>query len=389
MKLRTFTLLLSFIAFIALGLPDAMLGIAWPFLRQDIDQPLEALGIVVMFGTMGAAASGLVSGPISKRLGIGKVLALSCLITGFSLLGFTFSPSLLAIIVCAVSIGIAAGATDASVNEYVATHFSDRMMQWLHASFGIGVTVGPAILTFVLAQQWDWSIGYWIQATLQLLLAGLFLATASAWWHLPAVTAKENPQAETMVLPMSQSLINPRVWLSIALFFFYCGLEYSVGLWTFSLLVDMREASAAQAGTWVSIYWAMFTVGRIVMGFATVHFPVQRLIWFGILLSLAGALLFSISNLLMVNLLALVAIGFAYAPIYPALVSMTEQRVGREHLTNVMGLQVSGAAMGIVIVPAVIGFVAARTSLLVYPWILVALTLALMACFKVSMHRYS
>lgn len=375
MAARTLTLLLGFIAFISLGLPDGVLGIAWPFMREAMDQPLEASGLLVMALTLSAAVSGFFSSWLSRHLGIGRLLALSCLLTGSALFGYAHLPSFPLLIVCASVIGLAAGATDATVNGYVAKNFSDRVMQWLHASFGIGITLGPVIMTIVLAMNSPWQLGYQIHAVIQLLLAVLFFVTAGLWIIRPSGDRDSEPHAaDQHDTPMTGSLGRLPVWLGMAAFFLYCGLEISVGLWSFSLLTDMRGMPAGQAGAWVSLYWAMFTVGRFTMGFLTRRVSSHRMVQTGIGLSMIATLLFAIGDSVWLSLLALMLIGLAYAPVYPAMMSTTLQRVGVRDFNNAMGLQVTGAALGMVVMPGSIGLLASNTSLNSYPWALLVVT---------------
>lgn len=382
-------LTLAFVAFISLGLPDALLGIAWPFMRDDIGASIAASGYIVMATTFGAALSGFFSSWMRSKLGIGRLLALSSFMTGSALIGYTLAPSLPVIMVCGTVIGLAAGATDATVNGFVAKHFSDRLMQWLHASFGIGVTFGPALMTFILVINQPWQTGYQVHAGLQFVLAITFFITASLWLtvkHKKVVESEPDPvhEADAYTTTLGETMKEVRVWLSVALFFFYCGLEFSVGLWTFSLLTDVRGVTTAQAGTWVSVYWAMFTVGRIVMGLIANRYPPTRFIQFGIGLSAIGALIFALTDNVTLNLIALVAIGFAYAPIYPSLMSETMKRIGAKHFNNAMGLQVTGASLGVAILPATIGFIAAATSLAIYPWLLLFITGVLIVLYFLS-----
>lgn len=390
MTARSLTIVLGFIAFIALGLPDALLGIAWPFMRLELNRPLEASGIIVMAGTLGAALSGFISSWMSQRFGIGRLLALSCSLTGAALFAYAWVGEFWLIVLCAVVIGLAAGATDATVNGYVAKNFSERLMQWLHACFGIGITLGPLIMTAVLASQLPWQRGYQVHGAMQIALAILFFVTASIWIagkKGAALSEDEKHEADHHSTTMVQSLKDVRVLLGMMIFFLYCGLEFSVGLWTFSLLTEVRGLSTAQAGIWVSVYWGMFTVGRIVMGFVTHRFSSHALIIFSIALSIFGTLVFALSDSVLANLIALVAIGFAYAPLYPAVVSTTMERVGAEHFNNAMGLQVTGASLGIVILPASIGLIAANTSLSVYPWCLLVITFLMLGAYGLSLHK--
>lgn len=391
MPTRTLTLILGFIAFIALGLPDGVLGIAWPFIRDQFDQPLEASGLLVMSSTLAAAFSGFFSSWLSRRLGIGRLLALSCLLTGSALIGFTLFPVFALLIGCSTVIGFAAGATDATVNAYVAKNFSDRLMQWLHASFGIGITLGPFMLTLVLARESQWQLGYQLHGVIQLLLAVLFFVTASLWIAGGKREVGEQEgrhEADHHDTGMADSLRRLPVWMGMAIFFLYCGLEISVGLWSFSLLTELRGMNTAQAGIWVTLYWAMFTVGRILMGFITGYLSSHRMVQAGIALSVIGTFIFALFETVSLNLLALMLIGFAYAPIYPAMVSTTMQRIGARDFNNAMGLQVTGAALGIVVVPASIGLIAGRTSLASYPWSLLVVTGLLWLVYSSAMRAH-
>jgi len=387
MQSRSLLVLLAFVAFIALGLPDALLGIAWPSMRINLAQPLESMGLIVLAGTLGSALSGLFSAKLGLLLGIGKLLGVSCLLTGFALVGYTLAPNFGFIIFCSATIGLAAGATDATVNGFIAKNFSDRLMQWLHASFGIGVTVGPVVMTFVLVKRLDWSVGYQIHAGIQIVLALLFFATASLWLiSLKAEHQQEAPQheADNHATSMKESLGSLRVWLSMAMFFFYTGLEFSVGLWTFSLLTDVRGISTPQAGLWVSLYWGMFTVGRIVMGIVANRFSHNQLMAFSFILAGSGTILYALGTGPSANLIALISIGFAYAPMYPAMVSGTLKRVGAKHFNNAMGMQVTAASLGIAILPGTIGLVASQFSLTILPWLLLLITAFMLLVYLLS-----
>jgi fucose permease len=218
----------------------------------------------------------------------------------------------------------------------------------------------------------------------------LFFVTATLW--LKVHETEQDPTTNQHVsddhnTAMKTSLTNLRVWLGVAMFFFYCGLEFSVGLWTFSLLADVRGFSTAQAGVWVSVYWGMFTVGRIVMGGIAHKVSSSQMIVFGFVLSTIGALVFALSDHVYANLAALVAIGFAYAPMYPAMVSTTLKRVGAEHFNNAMGLQVTGASLGIAVLPGTIGVIASKTSLGIYPWLLLLITGFMLVAYVTSLSR--
>ncbi|MFQ3230131.1 MFS transporter [Reinekea sp.] len=383
---------LAFIAFSSLGLPDGLLGVAWPSIRSDFNQPLEASGWLMMFGTCGAALSGLFSAKLSRRLGMGKLLSACAGLTGLGLLGYTLAPSFIWFYICALVIGLSAGITDSTVNGFVAKHYSDRLMQWLHASFGLGITVGPLIMTAVLVSQKPWQLGYQISSGIQWLLVMVFLVTASLWVTGVKKTNQDGDvsshAADQFMTTMNESIKTPSILLSIALFFLYCGLEVSVGLWVFSLLTEAREFNTGLAGTLVSVYWGMFTLGRIFVGIIANKVSNHRIIIVAIGLALVSVTLFALTRNTWTAIIAIAGIGLAFAPLYPSMVSDSMNRVGAKHFNNAMGLQVTGASLGMAFIPAGVGIIAAQTSLNTLPWVLLVI-LGLFTLVYLSSRRVS
>lgn len=394
-------ILLAYVAFISLGLPDGLLGVAWPSMRDDFGLPLDALGTLLVGATAGYMLSSFISGAVSRRLGIGRLLALSCATTALALLGYALAPYWWMLIGLALLLGLGAGAIDAGLNNYVATHHSDRMMQWLHASFGVGVTLGPLIMTAGLNLSGHWQLGYWCVGLAQLLLALVFLATARRWLSddeqanlsTPAVVTDDAGKVSTtrpdLLTPASTltSLRTASVWISMLLFFCYTGLELTMGLWTFSLLSESRGVSVATAGLWVSVYWGMFTVGRLLAGFFANWLGHLRLVLGSLLLALIGAVLLIWNPINAVGLFAIGLIGFAFAPVFPGLVSGTRHRVGPAHQNNTMGMQIAAAGIGGAGLPALSGVLAARYSLEVVPWALLGALLLLTGLYLLSIRR--
>lgn len=401
---RSFVLiLLAFIAFISLGLPDGLLGVAWPSMRADFNLPLDALGTLLIGTTSGYMLSSFVSGAVSRRLGIGRLLAVSCAATSLALIGFALSAQWLMLVALAVLLGLGAGAIDAGLNTYVATHHSDRLMQWLHASFGVGVTLGPLIMTAGLDLTGHWHPGYWVVGLAQLLLALVFLATARLWLEPaeppPAEPAPTLTEEAGKVAPTRADLLEPAsifgslgtlsVWLSMALFFCYTGLELTMGLWTYSLLAESRGVAASTAGLWVAIYWGMFTVGRLLAGVIANRLGHLRVVFGSLGLALIGSLLLIWNPINAVGLFAIGLIGFAFAPIFPGLVSGTLHRVGKAHQSNTMGMQIAAAGIGGAGLPALCGVLADRFSLEIVPWALLVALALLIALYLLSVSRFS
>ena len=371
-----------FIAFISLGLPDGLLGVAWPGIRADFELPLDALGALVIATTAGYMLSSFVSGALGRYLGIGRLLALSCLITGLALLGFTLVPFWLLIVALGLVLGMGAGAIDASLNAFVAQHYSERLMQWLHASFGVGITLGPLIMTVSLNLTGGWVPGYWLVGVIQLGLGLGFFLTARLWSQ-PATRSPE-PGPEARPASLWTSLKYLPVWLSMLLFFCYTGLELTLGLWGYSLLTEARGIAAAQAGLWMAVYWGMFTLGRILAGLVANSLGNHRLVVGGLALALLGGLLLWWNPLSWLGLAAVGLTGFGFAPIFPGLVSGTRQRVGRAHLANAMGMQIAAAGVGVACLPALAGLLADHWSLEVIPVFLLSFMLMLTLTYGLS-----
>ena len=240
---------LAYVAFIALGMPDGLLGVAWPSIRAGFSIPLDAVGLLISTAVTGYLISSFSSGPLIARLGVGRVLATSCALTGVGLIGYTLVPEWWMMVLLGLVAGLGAGAIDAGLNTYVAANFDEGLMQWLHACYGIGVTLGPIIMTIALTTLDSWRIGYRIVGGFQLALAACFVLTLAMWDKKEAPAGGEKPKRLTdYKTPMGETLRQPRVWLSALLFFLYVGAEVSFGIWTYSLLVESRGFSPAVAG---------------------------------------------------------------------------------------------------------------------------------------------
>ncbi|MDQ8185154.1 MFS transporter [Pelagicoccus sp. SDUM812002] len=399
---RLLLIALSFVAFISLGLPDGLLGVAWPSMRYEFGRPLDALGPLLISNMIGYMLSSFFSGILSRRLGIGRLLAFSCAATGAALLGFTVAPSWWLVVAIGIVVGLGAGAIDAGLNTYVAKHHSERLMQWLHASFGVGITLGPLIMTAGLNLAETWRAGYWVVGGAQVTLGVCFLLTANRWEsgtvaEATEQSALEDAGAEEAVSPAEsyqvreasfwESLGDLSVWISMGLFFTYTGLEMTLGHWAYSLLTESRGVAGASAGLWVGVYWGMFTVGRMVAGVFAGLLGNHRLVLGSLGLALTGSLLFAWNPVGWLGLVAVGLIGFAFAPIFPGMVSGTHRRVGTKHLSNTMGMQIAAAGLGAACLPSLVGVLANRFSLEVVPVFLVVFVVVLGGLYFASRRR--
>lgn len=379
-------ILLAFIAFISLGLPDGLLGIAWPSIRNHFSLRLDALGLLLFASTAGYMTSSFLSGKIISKIGIGGTLAASCFLTGAGLIGYTLVPAWWMMVALGIIAGLGAGAIDAGINTYVASNFGEGLMQWLHASYGVGVTLGPIIMTIGLTSFNAWQWGYRNVGIAQILLAACFIFTISMWAQKPQAeqTHEQDLLLTDYQTPISETLRRPAVWISLLLFFIYTGLEVSFGTWTYSLLTLSRNVSTEVAGLWAGSYWATFTLGRILAGLLTRRLGVKTLLVAGLLAATFGAVLLWWNPFPTASIIAVSIIGFALAPIFPGLMSGTGARVGDHHAANTIGMQISAAGFGAAVVPAFAGVLAQNISLEAIPVYLTGLFLVLITLYALT-----
>jgi fucose permease len=370
---------LAYVAFIALGMPDGLLGVAWPSIRASFSIPVDAVGMLLSASVAGYLTSSFLSGPLITRLGVANVLAASCALTGVGLIGYTLVPAWWMIVLLGVLAGLGAGAIDSGLNTYVAAHFGEGLMQWLHACYGIGVTLGPIIMTITLTMLNSWRAGYRVVGGFQLALAACFILTLPIWKQNNAPIGGDEPKRLTdYKTPVGETLRQPRVWLSMLLFFLYTGSEGTLGTWAYTLLIESRGIRPEIAGLWAGSYWATFTVGRVVAGLYAKRVGVNLLVLGSLIAALLGALLLWWNPANVANLIAVALIGFAIAPVFPALMSGTSQRVGVHYAANTIGMQMALGGVGIALIPSLVGILARRISLEVIPVCLLLLFIGLL-----------
>ncbi|MCL4271584.1 MAG: MFS transporter [Anaerolineales bacterium] len=382
-------ILLSFVAFISLGLPDGLIGVAWPSIREHFSLRLDALGMLLIASTAGYITSSFLSGKLIAKLGVGGTLAASCFLTTTGLIGYTFVPAWWMMVLLGVILGLGAGAIDAGLNTYVASHFGEGLMQWLHASFGVGVTLGPLIMTAGLNFFNAWQWGYRAVGTSQMILAACFLLTIPMWQnHDPHPHEEAQPTKLTdYKTSITETLKQPSVWMSLLLFFIYTGVELSFGSWTYSLLTLSRNVPTDVAGLWSGSYWATFTLGRILAGLLTRRLGVKNLLVAGQVMAVCGAALLWWNPFPAASIIAVSVIGFALAPIFPGLVSLTSLRVGDHHAANTIGMQISAAGLGAALIPGLAGVLAQNISLEIIPAYITILLIVLISLYYLTSYK--
>ncbi len=390
-------LALIYFAFISLGLPDGVVGAAWPAMRLGLGQPVEAAGLITLVVTACSALSGFASGAVLKRFSAGVVVTASGFATGLALFGFAYVPSFAMLLLLCVPLGLGAGAVDAAMNHFVARHYSSRHMNWLHGCWGLGATLGPVIMGWALAAPdmagGHWRLGYQHIGTLQLALALLFLLSLRLWQLAPEV-----PQAAALQrvdgghnsggsdeVGVSPAAGRPAPapamaqWLAPFLFFLYAAVEVGTSLWSATVLIEQRHLSAAVASLWVSCFFGSIMGGRFVTGLISQRLGNRKLVRYGLMTAIVGAVLFSAPELPNgMSLAGLMLLGLGCAPVYPALMHEAARRFDAATAQRVIGRQVGSAYLGCMLVPAALGLVGAHWGLgLILPLIAVCAGLLL------------
>lgn len=370
--MTTFLLIIIYLAFISLGLPDSLLGAAWPVMQSDFGAPIEAAGYLFMTIAGGTILSSLVSGKVLKRFGTGKGTFVSVLMTACALLGFYFAPSIIWLFLCAIPLGMGAGAVDSGLNDYVATHYKAHHMSWLHCFWGVGATLGPVIMAQYISNQ-NWGKGYLTISGLQFILVVILLFTLPLWnkvnSHITINKEPEEPKGVSFkenaekVRPLQMNGVK----LALASFFFYCAVEATVGLWGSSFLVNVKGLTAATAAEWVSFYYAGITIGRLMTGFVTFKMSNQVLIRMGQIIALTGAILLILPLPSFFSVAGFIVVGLGLAPIFPCMLHETPARFGKKHSQAIMGYQMAVAYTGSTFMPPLFGFIASHTTVALFP----------------------
>ena len=383
-------LILAYVAFVALGMPVSLMGVAWPTLRAELSLPLDALGLLFISSTIGYLISSFIIARLISRFGIGSLLVFSCLLSAVAFIGYTIAPSWAIIIIMGAFGGFGSGVMDAGLNTYLAAEYNEGQMQWLHASFGIGATLSPLIMTASLALFTSWRPAYIFVSIVMVIMAICFVFTLSAWKrpkrHSTGAAESEATELGLMDYHTSlwKTLLRMITWVSILLFLLYTGAEYTLGSWTYTLFTEGRGVSPQLAGLWAGGFWATFTIGRILAGLYAHRIRLNTMMNAAFGLALVGSLLFWWNPIAWVGVAGVFIVGFAMAPIFPGLVSSTGQRVGPHHAGNTIGIQISAAGLGGALLPSLAGFLAERISLETIPVMLSVSLLGLLILYLLS-----
>jgi len=358
-------LIIIYISFISLGLPDSLLGSAWPSMYNLLNVPLHYAGIISMIIASGTVISSIFSERIIKRFGTGLVTAVSVLMTAAALIGFSYSKSFYFLCIFAVPLGLGAGSVDAALNNYVALHFKARHMSWLHCFWGVGASTGPLIMSSFLINKNSWNLGYRTISIIQFCLVFILFISLPLWDKKPTEST-ENKEKQTSISFKKLFSIAGVKQILIA-FFCYCSLETITGLWGASYLVTEKGISPEIAARWITLYYLGITAGRFISGFITMKLNNKQMVRMGQIIIACGIITLVLPFGNTALFCGLFMIGLGCAPVYPSLLHETPVNFGAEYSQAIMGIQMGSAYIGTTIMPPIFGWLASYMSFNIFP----------------------
>ncbi|QPC80648.1 MFS transporter [Phototrophicus methaneseepsis] len=355
---------LSIAIFTTLGISGGLLNVAWTYMKDTFQVDVSAIGILLLFATSGSLIATMSSGTLAGKFGLGRVTALGICIVTAGLFAIALNQAWVLLLLIFFMLYTGRGLLDASMNNFVAEHFGTSAMNWLHASWGVGLTIAPGIMTVILVTfSLSWQAGYIFAGSIALVLAVIVIASMRQWDTQPVQDSDQDEMQSQTPAGILETLRQPGIMAWIGLFFVYGGAEIGTGQLLNTLFVDGRMMSQESASAWLSSYWGSFTLARILMGWVALRFTDRQLLRGSLLLSFMGGILLIWSGPEFLSWLAVVLLGTGFAGIFPTLVSQTPARVGRRYAAQAVGLQIGVAGMGGSILPGLIGFVSGHLGL--------------------------
>ncbi len=375
----TLLLIIIYLAFISLGLPDSLLGSAWPMMQQNFQVPISYAGIVTMIISGGTICSSLMSDRLTKNLGTGIVTTVSVLLTAVALFGFSTASAFWMLCLWAIPYGLGAGAIDAALNNYVALHYSSRHMSWLHCFWGIGTIISPYIMSYSLVSS-SWQNGYRTVSTIQIIITIILILSISLW-NLQKAKISDKQAEKTLGLKNALKIKGvPQLLLG---FFAYCSTEATVMLWASSYLVRTREITEEKAASFAALFFIGITVGRFLSGIVSEKLGDRRLIRIGTSIIAVGiiCILLPVTTDFLV-LSGFIIIGLGCAPIYPSIIHSTPNNFGKENSQSIIGIQMASAYIGSTFMPPLFGLIANHISIKLLPAYLILFTLLMIVMIE-------
>ena len=372
-----------YLAFVSLGLPDSLLGAAWPSIYPEFSVPVSYMGGISMIIAAGTIVSSLQSGRLTARFGTGRVTAFSVLLTAAALFGFSISRSYLELCLWAVPYGLGAGCVDASLNNYVALHYASRHMSWLHCMWGIGASLGPYAMTFALAGGQGWNMGYRYISFLQIGLTVILVLGLGLWKGRSGAAESGEEQA----LPLRRAITAPGTREMMLLFFCYCALETTAGQWASSYLVLARGLDEQTAAGCASLFYLGVTGGRALSGFLTMRLSDRSMVRLGLAMITVGVLALLLPLGPAAAFAGFVLTGLGCAPIYPCAIHATPELFGADRSQALIGIQMASAYVGTCLMPPLFGLMANHISAALLPWYLAVILVCMALAHQGLYHR--
>lgn len=381
----SFLLGIIYLSFISLGLPDALLGAAWPNMYQEFQVPVSYAGVISMIIAFGTIISSLQSDRLTRRFATGKVTAVSVGITALALWGFSVSHSFIFLCLWAIPYGLGAGSVDASLNNYVALHYASKHMSWLHCMWGIGATLGPYIMGAALTGGATWNTGYRMISVLQVVLTAVLVFSLPKW-------RKQNTLSEgttrEKALSLKEILAIPGVKAIMVCFFCYCAVEQTTMLWASSYLNLAKDVDAKTAASFAGMFCIGITVGRGINGFIAMKLKDGQMIRMGQAIILTGIIVMLLPFGQVVSLIGFSLIGLGCAPIYPCIIHSTPEHFGAEHSQAIIGIQMASAYVGTCLIPPLFGLIANHISIRLLPLYLLILLVLMVYMHEILEKRH-
>jgi len=367
--MATLLLIIIYMAFISLGLPDSLIGVSWPAIREEFSLGLEYGGIISLVITLGTISSSLLSGYVIARFKTYKVIVFSVLLTLIALVGYAMSEHFVFFVLFSIPMGFGAGSIDTALNHYVAVNYKPHHMNWLHSFWGVGATAGPVIMAYYLLDE-GWRSGFMSIAILQFIF--LVILTLS----LPLWKEKESEKKEERRQHFKLKNIKG-VLFALLIFMLYVSLELSIGVWGSSYLVIDRSFNVSDAANIIALYYGGITLGRFLSGLASFKLSNRTLINFGIVLIFLGTFTLAVLKSPPIMTASFVVIGLGLSPIFPSMVHDTPAHFGEEKAQYVIGYQIASAYIGGAIFPPLFGLLFGAISITLFPYLMFILTVCL------------
>ena len=381
-------LAIIYLAFISLGLPDGLLGAAWPTMYQEFAVPVSYAGAVSMIISFGTILSSLQSDRLTRKLGTGKVTAISVGMTAAALFGFSFSHSFVAVCLWAIPYGLGAGSVDASLNNYVALHYESRHMSWLHCMWGIGATLGPYVMGYALTGGMGWNAGYRYIGIMQVVLTAVLVFSLPLWVKRKEV-GTGGTEVDAKALSIREVLKIRGAKEILFCFFCYSAIESTAGLWASSYLNLQKGIAAETAASYAGMFYLGITIGRALSGFITMKLNDVQMIRMGQCIIALGIIVVFLPGNAVVSLVGLVLIGLGCAPVYPCIIHSTPAHFGEDKSQAVIGIQMACAYVGSCLMPPVFGLIANNISVALFPVYLIGFLILMVVMHELLVKKTS